>query len=360
MQNIKNINVIYLLMLLVLNTSCLEEKETEPTQFDRISFSEMDTLRFTSGIHSIFQDSKGHYWFGSHGEGICHFDGKSYEYFTMLEGLSDDHILTIQEDKDGIIWIGTLNGGVNSYDGRQIRSHFVMETVDGTNSWTENKEDDLWFAAGIREGVYRYDGQKVDFLPFPNTSSINTSYAVTGYTGGKNVMLWFATYAGVIGYNGNDFTFINDETQGYDFSDDRIHVRSILEDSKGRLWIGNNGIGVLLKEGDSIINFSEKYNKLLPIKQFDANTERKQFTENTGLQAVFAIAEDSYGNIWFGDRDTGAWKYDGKSLVNYRIDEKLKSPMIWQIFEDQDKNLLFAMAYGGVYQFNGKLFERVF
>jgi hypothetical protein len=26
----------------------------------------------------------------------------------------------------------------------------------------------------------------------------------------------------------------------------------------------------------------------------------------------FAIEEDKEGNIWFGDRDTGAWKYDGK------------------------------------------------
>ena len=27
---------------------------------------------------------------------------------------------------------------------------------------------------------------------------------------------------------------------------ERLHIRSVLADSKGRIWIGNNGIGVLL------------------------------------------------------------------------------------------------------------------
>lgn len=78
------------------------------------------------------------------------------------------------------------------------------------------------------------------------------------------------------------------------------------------------------------------------------------------LEHVFEIQEDSEGNIWFGDRDTGAWKFNGKKIVNYTVDEKLNSQMIWEIYEDQNKNLLFGMAAGGVYKFNGKTFEKYF
>ena len=46
--------------------------------------------------------------------------------------------------------------------------------------------------------------------------------------------------------------------------------------------------------------------------------------------------------------------------VNYTIDEQLKSQMIWTIYEDQNKNLLFAMAAGGVYKFNGLSFGKKF
>ena len=69
---------------------------------------------------------------------------------------------------------------------------------------------------------------------------------------------------------------------------------------------------------------------------------------------------DADGNIWFGDRDIGAWKYDGKTITNYVINKKLKSQMIWDIYEDQNKILLVAMANGGVYQFNGESFDKMF
>ena len=34
--------------------------------------------------------------------------------------------------------------------------------------------------------------------------------------------------------------------------------------------------------------------------------------------------------------------------------------MIWDIYEDQNKILLVAMANGGVYQFNGESFDKMF
>src|SRR5690606_35178536 len=117
---------------------------------------------------------------------------------------------------------------------------------------------DLWFNAGIKEGVYRYDGQEVSYLAFPLPKVINSTnkYSSTDISVGKTGLIWFATYAGVFGFDGREFTIINDETLGLNIDKELVHVRSVLEDSKGRLWIGNNGIGVLLKEKDTIINFS--------------------------------------------------------------------------------------------------------
>lgn len=34
--------------------------------------------------------------------------------------------------------------------------------------------------------------------------------------------------------------------------------------------------------------------------------------------------------------------------------------MIYDIYEDKNKNLLFGMAAGGVYKFNGQSFDRHF
>lgn len=84
------------------------------------------------------------------------------------------------------------------------------------------------------------------------------------------------------------------------------------------------------------MNYSRKHGKLLPSKEFEANVLARRFSANTGLQSVFAIAEGCHGNIWFGDKDTGAWRYDGETLVNLIVDEKLGSQIIWDIYEDQN------------------------
>jgi ligand-binding sensor domain-containing protein len=358
----KLLRLIYLIVLLSLNFSCIEKKssEKELNKSELVNISKKNTLKFTSGIRAIFQDSKGNYWFGSHNEGVAYYNGNSFEYFTTNEGLSDNQIRSIQEDKNGNIWFGTANG-VSSYNGKTIKKYIAIENEALQSEWMKT-DIDLWFNAGFKEGVYRYDGQKLSFLLFPKHKAITTSnmHSVTSLSKGKNNMIWFGTFSSVFGYNGNQFTVINDETLGLTEQSDKLHIRSILEDSQGRLWIGNNGIGVILKKGDSIIHFSKEQGKLIPMNEFETNIQNKQFNKNTGLQAVFAIEEDSDGNIWFGDRDTGAWKYDGKTLINYIIDYKLSTPMIWNIYKDNNNNLLFGMADKGVYKFNGNSFEKSF
>lgn len=104
---------------------------------------------------------------------------------------------------------------------------------------------------------------------------------------------------------------------------------------------------------------------LLILLLSSACTEKKPVetcdkSEPGTLEHVFAITEDHNGNIWFGDRDTGIWRYDGQGMTNYTVDPSLSSQMPWSIYEDRDKSLLIAMAFGGVYQFNGTSFERRF
>lgn len=362
--------MIYLILLLSLNISCIEKKSTENErkQPDLAATSKTDTLKFTSGIRAIFQDSKGNYWFGSLQEGVAIYNGKSIEYFTSNEGLTDNQIHAIQEDKQGIIWFNTQTG-VSSYNGSIIRNHtkaeinnsqnvYPVQSSDSkTNGWMKSNND-LWFEAGNKSGVYRYDGQQLHYLELPPQKILNPNdnlFAVTDISNGKNNMTWFATYAGVFGYNGNDFTIINDETLGYDRKIEPLHIRSIYEDSKGRLWIGNNGIGVLLKEDKSIINFSKMHGLIHP------NSKRNGEKSPQGtLEHVFIIAEDKKGNIWFGDRDAGIWKYDGKQFENFTKKDGLANDFVLSIYEDSNSELWFGMADGKIYKFNGKGFEKQF
>lgn len=363
---IKIINLIHLILLLTLNFSCVEQKPTQKVinRPELASTNKTDTLKFNSGIRVIFQDSKGNYWFGSLQEGVAVYNGKSFQYFTKNEGLTDNQIHSIQEDKKGIIWFNTQMG-VSSYDGTRIKNHTEPETkifeILGYDPFQDKwmkSDSDLWFEAGNKEGVYRFDGQELNYLAFPPQHGLepyDNLFAVTDISPGKNNMIWFGTYAGVFGYNGSEFTIINDETLGLDRQIEPLHIRSIYEDSKGRLWIGNNGIGVLLKENDSIINFSDKHHLIHP------NSKRRGDKSPQGtLEHVFTIGEDKKGNIWFGDRDAGIWKYDGKNLENFTVKDGLTNDFVLSFYKDKNSEIWFGMADGSIYKFIEKTFEKQF
>jgi len=311
-------------------------------------------LEFESMVRSILEDSKGNFWFGSDREGVARYDGESFTYFTMADGMSHNQIRTIQEDQDGNIWFATGNG-VCKYDGEKMATQKTLQGLTAgilpEEEW-KKEANDLWFNGEVEGGIYRYDGQQLSVLPFPvlpdDHESFSISGTVTGISYGQDNRLWVANYGGVIGFDGTSFKYINEKGTKY-------HVRSILEDSKGNLWIGNNGIGVLRYTRDTTINFTKKM-RVWDVTSVGGGATSPQAT----LNHVFAIAEDAQGNIWFGDRDTGAWRYDGKQLKNYTIKDGLKSLFIRVIYKDNSGGLWFGTEGGGVCKFNGIWFEQVF
>ena len=135
-----------------------------------------------------------------------------------------------------------------------------------------------------------------------------------------------------------------------------LHVRALFEDSKGTLWIGNNGIGILKQEGDKFINFSE----IKGLSSSSTSIKGINTKPDLLLEHIFAIGEDRDGNMWFGDRDTGAWKYDGNTIKNYTYLVGLTCMHIWQIYNAKNGELWFAMDDGNILKFEEGKFVKVF
>ncbi|MEH0157279.1 two-component regulator propeller domain-containing protein [Limibacter armeniacum] len=346
------ISVFYLMLLIVFVGSCTNQNTSinKPTEVS-ITSNESETdsvlrLEFHSMIRSVFEDSKGNFWFGSDKEGVCRYDGKSFTYFSTKDGLCDNQIRTIQEDQHGHIWFATGNG-ISSYDGKKFTTHtskpYAINTLTASSIW-KKEANDLWFNGELEGGIYRYDGEHLNLLKFPVVDPKGESFSiagtVTGISQGKNNMLWIANYRGVIGFDGKSFAFISERGIEY-------HVRGILEDSKGNLWIGNNGIGVLFYDGKTTVKLSDK---ITP----------KPTSSNNFPYHVFTVAEDHQGNIWFGDRDSGAWCYNGQTLTNYTTSDGLTNMFVRVIYKDKKNDLWFGLADGSVCKFNGKSFDKMF
>lgn len=352
---------------IVITSSCSRKSQTkevthETQAEENVQFIDhsVDTttiqLKFTTGIRSILEDSKGNIWFGSHQEGLCLIHNGELKYFTIENGLSDNQVRNIYEDENGVIWFEG-GKGLSSYNGEKITTQTV-KNYNLKNEWKISKSS-LWFkgdnSVGYNEieeypGVYEYDGQKLSYRTFPikpKAGEENYYSITTPFVKSKNKTIWFGTYGAAIGYNGSDFIIIDNEYLGLNKETGFLHIRSIMEDSKGNIWIGNNGIGVFKYDGEKTINFTEQQ-KL-----------KKDDTKGNSLERVFAIEEDTLGNIWFGTAASGVWRYDGNSLINFTEKDGLVSEQIWTIYKSKQGEMWFGGANpSGVYKFNGSSFER--
>ncbi|MCC7142344.1 MAG: diguanylate cyclase [Candidatus Eisenbacteria bacterium] len=356
------------IVLLGLGTalSCAQPPEAKNAT-PRPAVASAPTLLRYETVRSILQDSKGNYWFGSWNEGVCRFDGDSLTYFTKDDGLGDNQVRSIHEDRNGVVWFECAFG-LSGFDGKRIITP-TSRNYTAKEQW-QLQPGDLWFkedgGAGATQaegkpGVYRFDGKTFTYLTYPlsDDPTMTPSRATTGIAQGNPARVWFATYTSVIGYDGRSFTVIDDQSLGHTEETGWLHVRSVLEDSKGNLWIGNNGIGVIRYADGTASQFTQEHG-LGKVGMHGGRGTPLPGDVTDGsptLHRVFSMGEDRDGNIWFGTIEFGAWRYDGQTLTNYSAKDGLTSKDIMAIYTDRQGNLW--VAGNGVFRFNGRSFDRV-
>ncbi|WP_160328127.1 ligand-binding sensor domain-containing protein [Solirubrum puertoriconensis] len=367
MHKLKPSSPLAFIFLLLTAFACREKKEAvaEKTSAEIINTARSGTpkttapalrLKFTSGVRAILEDSHGNTWFGSDAEGACLLQNGRLRYFTTEHGLSNNQVRTIYEDKDGIVWF-ECGRGLSRYDGRGMTVYTQRDyhspndwSLTGSELWFKGNETDRYNELEKQPGVYQYDGKKLSYRRFP--SELKSIAAIsTPFVKSKDGTIWFGTYSAVIGYDGNTFKIINNEYLSTTENAKGLHVRSLMADSKGNLWIGNNGLGVYKYDGQKAIK--------LPQQQPASATVYSQFTKPNSLTRVFSIGEDTLGNIWFGTRESGVYRYDGNRLTNYTEQDGIESNHIWTIYRSKTGAMWFGGANpSGVYEFVDGAFKR--
>lgn len=346
--------------LLIFLISCNGQNENKPvTKEDRTANLTLQpkspyavSNSIDKNIRSIFQDSKGNYWFGTNGSGVYRYDTKTVVQFTVKDGLADNQVINIQEDNLGNIWFGTGAFSISKFDGSKFSNCTNnVKVTNGTDRSWKSKNSDLWFYAG--GGVIKYSNPSLNYLPFdPSSSNTQTNapfslsrYGVYCILKDKQGNVWFGTQAeGVCRSDGKTLTWFKEKGLA------GPAVLGIFEDSKGNLWFGNNGAGLFRYDGTTLINFTEE--KGLNNADFRVSGKLGLGT----LARVYSINEDNYGNIWVGTVDAGVWKYDGNNLTNYTTQDGLTSNAVNTIYKDKKGELWFGTDGNGICKFNGTKF----
>ena len=133
----------------------------------------------------------------------------------------------------------------------------------------------------------------------------------------------------------------------------------MFEDSKGRLWIGNNGVGVVVIDGERTAGLSPLLGTGEALLRMGAPLVASIAADaGQSLQRVFSIGEDRDGNIWIGTIGGGAWRYDGHELRQFGARDGLTTSSVMAIHRDRSGSLW--LGGDGVFRLDGNRFSRMY
>lgn len=296
-----------------------------------------------SQVYSIAEDDRGYLWFGTRGGGISRFDGFSFKNFTSADGLCNDYINVIRIAGNNDLWIGT-DGGLCKFDGRKFEEVAQPGTFPGnqiTDVLLDEGASGIWVATSrglIRQASPNDDWHKAE--PDGNDGAI---FALLKDKDGR---IWAGTKQGLVAtvnpvQKGKAISWIRFEASSGLANNE---VRSIMQDSRGRIWITHYGGGVSM--------FDPTKSKLDDPYPFVRMTVRDGLPNNI----VVCSMEDRDGNIWFGTIEGGACRYDGRQFKYFTASQGLYTNNVRALHEDAWGNVWFGTSGGGVTRFGGDEF----
>ncbi len=273
---------------------------------DGVNFIQEKTLQIiekknipnTDEAWCIFKDASKKIWIGRQEKGITIFNTQdsTWTKISDQEGLPNKNITSIMQDDWGNIWLGTSGGGVVRYLGQFFVHYDKSEGSFGDRIYAvhENKNNEIYFS-------------------------------------------WFsASQSGIATYDSLGF-----QKSEIDSGLLNVKCKALLEDQKGRIWMGTIGKGILVSDTSGVTSI----------------------TEQNGLMdsEIISMTEDHEGNIWAGTNYEGIFKIKdldtlGFSIINFNRIHGLKSLRITTIKKGPQQTIWFATRLGEVGYFEkGKL-----
>ena len=265
----------------------------------------------------------------------------------MENSITNNYIVDIKQDNSGNIWVGTANGlskidtktdlitNYNMNDEEKSLSHYNIGDILIT------KSGDV--LVGTSDGLNIYNEKKDEFYRIFNKDSDLSSQFIRSLAEDENQNIWVATNNGIdkidIKNNKNIISFKTGDGK-FDISENDIYV--VRYDPKGYIWAG------ALKEGLNRIDINTN-----EVKQYK-NDDRDE--KSLPGNHVKDILRDSSGNLWVGT-DNGLAKYNEQTenFATYKnkIYDKtsLVNDEVFSIQEDES-GLIWVGTYAGISMFD--------
>lgn len=337
-----------IIVLVIFTVSC--KGQFGKKSVEALGNKTIEPLEYSAGdvVKSAYLDQSGNMWFATTNEGVFRYDGKSFLNISIDDGLCSNTVDAIIEDESGLMWFGTAKG-LCSYDGvnfvniplpkEEIQSVSPLtglpsRTTEAILSLIQGENGDFWIGSDA-SGAYQFDGTSfTSHLKFDGRIQPDSVY--------NNCITSIIEDA-------NRHIWISSFTHGglneYD-GEKMIHhaledgygdgmISTSYMDSKNNLWFGTRNGGIYKYDG-------KKFEKIV-----DAKTGQSI--------AMASIVEDENGLIWIGSfARKGIYTYDGECIHALDIEGSEKLVDIKCIAKDREGNIWFGGRFGLLWKYDGK------
>ena len=290
---------------------------------------------FGAGVMAILGDREGHVWFGLNAVGLAQWIGEGWSHriatppesgapqgfsasfglsrplsspgllvasfstgaslftedgqrktFTAANGLTED-VRAFVEAEPGLYIAGTRFGIFESKNGEPFRH--VLKLPAGFVMGLFQSPEGRWYAASSVAGVFVRDGGT--WRPDEAINNSLDNKHVRAMMWRRNGELWVATLRGVTIFRNAVFADHLTSRSEPAFPES---VNTLLETSKGDVWVGGTGNGAVFREG---------------------RWQKMTVADGIPGQTIYSLAEDRHGAVWAGG-SAGVGRYaDGRWKV---------------------------------------------
>ncbi|HUJ29708.1 MAG TPA: two-component regulator propeller domain-containing protein [Candidatus Acidoferrum sp.] len=288
-------------------------------------------------------------------------DGYTRRVWQTEDGLPENTVQAFAQTPDHYLWIGT-SGGLVRFDGERFvvfdRENTPEIHDDSIFCLTVARDGTLW-AGTDGGGVFRYkDGL---FHSYSKSDGLANGFVRSIYQDSRG-RVWVGTDAGLFRLDGERFTRIDGQGKV-----PALAVHDIREDHEGRLWVG--GSKLLMLDGDDCREFllsgGRSASRVKSIFETSDGTlwvgtvsgldrmapshsfESRQFEEVPEITSTVRILrEDRDGTLWIGSIGAGLIRYRDGRFTRVTTPEDPPSSTILSVFEDSEQNIWVGLQTG--------------
>ncbi len=362
-----------------------------------------------NSVNDICQTRDGYLWIATF-NGLLRYDGSGFVEFNNLypEANLSKRISSLHVDSVNNLWITIETGELFRFSNGELHNFTAEYNLENlpVNKFVQLSNGDYYFNS--KYSIYKYDGNNINQVEIATDSkdatfhdfseicgiglftiSYRNSYlisdktvkvfqkaensAISSVLMAKNGTLYIGTDRGLTFSNQDNYL----QLKKYPGTPNII-VRSLFEDSDGRIWIGTIANGVIILEDGKFYKPDDMIFKQMRVDKIFEDDERNIWlgSHNSGLikfkrkaithylsnvfsKSAFSVSpiiETTDKSIWIGFNCDGVKRIRNGNIYHYGRASGMFNECVWALYQDHSNHLWLGTYGSGIYRFDGKKF----